>query len=60
MCIFTSKITYLGFQINKDGVLPLPAKVEMIKNAEVPKNMTQLKSFFEFHKLLLQTLSENY
>ena len=56
VCIFTAEITYLGFQVNKDGFLPLPEKVEIIKNAEVPKNMTELKSFFGFDKLLSETL----
>ena len=42
------KVTYLGFQINKDGVLPLSGKVEIIKNAQVPKKLTELKSFLGF------------
>ena len=42
------KVTYLGFQINKDGVLPLSEKVEIIKNAQVPKKLTELKSFLGF------------
>ena len=41
-------VTYLGFRINKDGILPLPEKVEIIKNAHVPKNVTELKSFLGF------------
>ena len=48
-CVFLqTEVTYLGFRINKDGVLPLPEKVEIIKNAQVPKNMTELKSFLDF------------
>ena len=42
-----SEVTYLGFRINKfklSGVLPLAEKVEIIKNAQVPKNVTELKS----------------
>ena len=42
------KVTYLGFRINKDGVLPLPEKVEIIKNAQVLINVTELKSFLGF------------
>ena len=49
VCIFTAEITYLGFQINKNGFLPLPEK-----------SMTELKSFFGFQKLLSQTLFQNY
>ena len=45
-CVFLqAKLTYLGFRINKDGVLPLPEKVEIIKNVQVPKKVTELKSF---------------
>ena len=48
-CVFLQpEITYLGFRINKDGVLPLPEKVEITKNAQVPKNVTGLKSFWGF------------
>ena len=39
------EVTNLGFRINKDGVLPLPEKVEIIKNAQVPKKVTELISF---------------
>ena len=49
MCIFLQpKVTYLGFRINKDGVLPLPERVEIIKNAQVTENVTELKSFLGF------------
>ena len=48
-CVFLQpEVTYLGFRINKDGVLPLPEEAEIIKNAQVPKNLTELKSFFGF------------
>ena len=42
------EVTYIGFRINKDGVLLLPEKIEIIKNAQVLKNMTELKSFLGF------------
>ena len=48
-CVFLQpEVTYLGFRINKDGVLPLPEKVEIIKNTQVPKNVAELKSFLGF------------
>ena len=48
-CVYLQpKVTYLGFRINKDGVLPLPERVEIIKNAQVIKNVTELKSFLGF------------
>ena len=48
-CVFLQpEVTYLGFRISKDSVLPLPEKVEIIKNAQVPKNVTESKSFLGF------------
>ena len=48
-CVFLQpEVTYLGFRINKDDVLPLPEEAEIIKNAQVPKNLIELKSFFGF------------
>ena len=38
----------LGIQHLKDGVLPLFEKVEIIENAQVPQNLTELKSFLGF------------
>ena len=37
-CTFLQpKVTHLGFQLNGDGILPSPEKVEIIKNAKVSK-----------------------
>ena len=37
-CAFLQlQVTCLGFRLNKDGALPPPEKVEIIKNAQVPK-----------------------
>nr|MCH9717641.1 DDE-type integrase/transposase/recombinase [Gammaproteobacteria bacterium] len=38
-------ITYLGHKIDSHGLHPLPAKIEAISNASVPKNVTELKAF---------------
>ena len=57
-CVFLQlEVRYLGFRINEDVVLPLSEKVEIIKNAQVPKN-TELTPFFRFYKLLSQTLKK--
>ena len=40
-----SKVTYLGFRINKNGVNPSPEKVSDLLNVETPENTTHLKSF---------------
>ena len=39
------EVTYLGFRVNVDSVLPLPEKIELIKNVKRPSNVTELKSF---------------
>ena len=39
------EVTYLGYRVNKDEICPLPKKVEFIKNASPPQNISELKSF---------------
>ena len=36
---------YLGFKITREGIIPLPDKVEAIKNIAVPTTKRQLQSF---------------
>jgi hypothetical protein len=40
-----TSIEYLGHIIDKDGIHPSPSKVEAIKDAPTPKNVTELKAF---------------
>ena len=40
-----SKLEYLGFLITRNGIMPLPKKVEALQNIAVPKNKKQLCSF---------------
>ena len=61
-CAFLQwEVTHLGFRISKDSVLPLPEKVEIIKNAQLTKNITELKSFLGlinyYHRHLQNFLS---
>ena len=45
-CIFASPfVEYLGHIIDKDGLHPSKEKVRAIKEAPVPRNVTELKSF---------------
>lgn len=45
-CIFFAEsVTYLGFTISKDGVHTCPDKIEAIKNAPIPQNVSELRSF---------------
>ena len=45
MQIKVEKLTFMGHMISKNGLSPDPAKVEAIKNARVPNDKTQLRSF---------------
>lgn len=38
-------VTYLGHRINKEGLTPVPEKVEAIQEAKPPENVTQLKAY---------------
>ena len=45
-CAFMQdEVVYLGFKINKNGIFPVKEKIVAIKNAEEPKNVSELKSF---------------
>ena len=45
-CSFmASSVSYLGYQIDKEGLHPLESKLEAIKQAPQPRNVTELKSF---------------
>ena len=45
-CFFLRpRIEYLGYIIDKDGLHPIEAKVQAIKEAPQPTNVTQLRSF---------------
>ena len=45
-CSFmASSVSYLGYQIDKEGLHPLESKLEAIKQAPQPRNVTELLSF---------------
>ncbi len=39
------QVTYCGYVINGDGIQPVAAKVDAIKNAPEPKDVSQLRAF---------------
>ena len=41
-------IEYLGHRIDKDGLHPTDEKVECIKQAATPRNITELKAFMGY------------
>ena len=45
-CQFMKKeVEYLGYLINKEGLKPIPRKMEAIIEAQTPQNTTQLRSY---------------
>lgn len=45
-CVFgRSELEFLGHRINRDGVSPLPDKVDAIRNCSVPTTVKQLRGF---------------
>ena len=40
-----NELEYLGFKITRQGIMPLPDKVEATKNISVPTTKKQLQSF---------------
>eukprot|EP00731_Ephydatia_muelleri_P033589 Em0033g5a len=45
-CFFLQEsVVYLGYKIDKNGIHPLAEKVEAVKNAPEPKNITELKLY---------------
>ena len=43
---FKSEIEWLGFKISGEGVRPLVGRADAIKNLPIPKNISELRSFF--------------
>jgi len=39
------EVTYCGYVISGDGIQPVVAKVDAIKNAAEPKDVSQLRAF---------------
>ena len=53
-------VEYLGYKISEKGLQPTDAKITAIKNAPVPKNVLQLKSFhglINYYGIFLDSLS---
>ena len=45
---FRHKVEFLGFQIDKDGIHPLPGWIDRVKNWPLPKTKKALKGFLGF------------
>ena len=60
-CFGAHKFDYLGYHVTRDGVMPIPKKVEAIKALTVPKTCKQLHQFIgmiNFYRGIWQNISE--
>ena len=64
-CVFLKdEACYLEYKTNKDGLTPIPEKIDAVLNAPTPKNVTELKAFLGmlsyYHRFLdkLSTILE--
>jgi hypothetical protein len=55
-CFMQPEVIYCGYSINGEGVYPVLAKVDTIKNTPAPRDVTQLHAFLGimnyYHKFL--------
>ena len=60
-CFGAHKFDYLGYHVTRDGVMPIPKKVEAIQALAVPKTRIQLRQFIgmiNFYRDMWQKRSE--
>lgn len=61
-CLFMKpSVTYLGYQIDKAGIYPVPEKVKAIQDAPPPKNVHELKAYLgllNYYSKFLPNLSQ--
>ncbi len=55
-CFMQPEVIYCGYGLNGEGVYPVAAKIDAIKNAPAPRDVTQLRAFLGmmnyYHKFL--------
>ena len=52
-CFGAHTLDYLGYHVTREGVMPIPKKVEAIQALTVPKTRKQLRQFISMIKLYL-------
>ena len=60
-CFGAHKFDYLGYHVTREGVMPIPKKVEAIQALAVPKNCKQFRQFIgmiNFYRDMWQKRSE--
>ena len=51
-CFGAHKFDYLGYHVTRDGVMPIPKKVEAIQALAVPINSQTIASVYWYDQLL--------
>ena len=46
------KVTYLGLEIGAEGIRPVESKISAVRNAPVPENLPELRSFLGMIRFL--------
>ncbi|XP_072172462.1 uncharacterized protein [Diadema setosum] len=57
---FKDSVEYLGHRVDKDGLHPMKCKVNAIKNAPTPRNISELRSFLglvQYYGKFMQNLA---
>ncbi|XP_072177830.1 uncharacterized protein [Diadema setosum] len=57
---FKDSVEYLGHRVDKDGLHPMKCKVDAIKNAPTPRNISELRSFLglvQYYGKFMQNLA---
>ncbi|CAM1300283.1 Uncharacterised protein at_DN1996 [Pycnogonum litorale] len=63
MLIFQSKIVYLGYELNSDGIRPVHDKVKAIRDVQQPRCVANLKSWLgmiTFYSHFIPNLSSRF
>ena len=47
-CLFQNDVSFLGYRITAEGIMPEISKVEYIQVIPVPRNLTELRHFLEY------------
>ena len=52
-CAFIqNEVIYLGYQINEDGIFPVKEKIDAIKSAKEPTNVSELSTIIDIFRIL--------
>ncbi len=51
------ELKFVGYLVGRNGIRPDPQNIEKIKNAEIPKNITELRRFLEMTQYYRQYIN---